>query len=107
MLLAIVLLISASGVLLATGLILQGIARGTMMTVAILVLMETPQVGAKNIGIAGGLFFTTAEIGGVLGPLFIGMMADRFGGFEAALWTFAGICVLLIYLANALRKKTG
>jgi sugar phosphate permease len=74
-----------------------------MMTLAILILMETPQVGAKNIGIAGGLFFTAAEIGGVLGPMSIGLMADLYGGFDAALWMMTTICVILIALAFVVR----
>ncbi len=93
------LLRTSHGPVLAGGLMLQGIARGTMMTLAILILMETPQVGAKNIGIAGGLFFTAAEVGGVLGPMSIGLMADLYGGFDAALWMMTAICVLLIGLA--------
>ena len=56
------------------------------MTIAILILMETPAVGAENMGVAGGLFFTAAEIGGVFGPVGIGAIADRTGGFDAALF---------------------
>ena len=37
--------------------------------IAMLVLMELPEVGARHMGAAGGLFFSAAEIGGVLGPL--------------------------------------
>ena len=75
---------------LATGLILQGIARSSMMTVAILLLMEAPGVPADRAGMAGGMFFTVAEIGGVLGPLSIGMVAEASGGFDAPLWMLLG-----------------
>jgi len=102
-LVALWLLRTSDGPLLAGGLMLQGIARSTMMTLAILILMETPQVGAKNIGIAGGLFFTAAEIGGVLGPMSIGLIADVYGGFDAALWMMTAICVILIGLAFLVR----
>ena len=105
MLLAILLIIHTSGELLLFGLILQGLARSTMMTIAILILMESPQVGAKNIGVAAGLFFTAAEIGGVLGPLGIGMLADHYGGFDPALWTLCAICLLLIIAGNVLRRN--
>jgi cyanate permease len=102
-LIALWLLRTTDGPVLASGLILQGFARSSMMTLAILILMETPQVGAKNIGIAGGLFFTAAEIGGVLGPMSIGLMADLYGGFDAALWMMTTICVILIALAFVVR----
>ena len=78
---------------------LQGVARGAMMTIAILILMETPAVGAENMGVAGGLFFTAAEVGGVLGPVGIGMIADRTGGFDAALSMLSIVCVVLVALA--------
>jgi len=72
-LIATILLRIGEGPVLATGLIAQGIARSSLMTLSILVLMEAPQVGSKNMGVAGGLFFTAAEIGGVLGPVSIGV----------------------------------
>ena len=64
------------GVTLAVGLILQGVARGAMMAVAMLTLLEVPEVGPRRAGMAGGLFFAAAEIGGVLGPVAIGVIAD-------------------------------
>ena len=67
-LVASLLLQSQQPVILATGLMLQGLARGSMMTVAIMLLMETPGVPEERLGLAGGMFFTSAEIGGVLFP---------------------------------------
>ena len=98
-LVAIVLIRTVDGPLLAGGLMIQGIARSSMMTIAILILMETPAVGADNMGVAGGLFFTAAEFGGVLGPVSIGIIADNTGGFNAALEMLAYICLGLIALA--------
>ena len=71
----------APGPGLALGLVLQGLARGAMMTVALLLLVEVPGVGAKRAGTAGGLFFSAAEIGGVSGPVVIGLVHDATGGF--------------------------
>ncbi len=99
------LLIHASaGPVLAVGLVLQGIARSSMMTVAMLALVESPQVGAKNAGVAGGLFFSAAEVGGVLGPLTIGWVADMAGGFGRALDLLTAVCALLLLLAARLRR---
>ena len=98
-LLASLLLHSNLAPLLATGLILQGLARGAMMTVAILILMETPNVPPERLGLAGGLFFTTAEVGGVLGPITFGVLSDMSGGFTLPLVCITlvclGLCVLL------------
>lgn len=91
------------GLGLAAGLVLQGIARGSMMTLAILVLVEIPAVGSRHAGAAGGLFFSAAEIGGVLGPLAIGLIFDASGGFGAAL-LLTGICGLLLLLLGGLKR---
>ncbi|MEM1161341.1 MAG: MFS transporter [Pseudomonadota bacterium] len=86
------------GLGLATGLVLQGIARSSMMTVAILLLMEAPGVPPERAGVAGGMFFTVAEIGGVLGPLSIGVVSDASGGFGTSLWMLSGVSTLLLGL---------
>lgn len=91
------------GIGLATGLMLQGIARSSMMTVAILLLMEARGVPPARAGMAGGMFFTVAEIGGVLGPLSVGWLSDLSGGFTLPLAAMTGICVLLLALLGALR----
>lgn len=96
----------ASGAGLAVGLIAQGIARSSMMTLAILVLIETPAVGARNMGVAGGLFFTVAEIGGVLGPFSIGYLADVTGSFDASLHMISLVCVALIVLSIVVNRLT-
>ena len=66
---------------LAIGLVLQGIARSSMMTVLILTLVELPGIGERRVGVASGIFFTAAEVGGVLGPLGMGVLYESTGGF--------------------------
>lgn len=93
-----------AGPLLAGGLMVQGIARSSMMTVAVLVLMETRGLAAQSRGLAGGLFFSAAEIGGVLGPLTVGFLSDATGGFAAPLYLMTGICLVLMMLLARLRR---
>ena len=97
----------SSGPLLITGLILQGMARGAMMTVAILLLMETPRIPEERLGLAGGLFFTFAEIGGVLGPITFGVLSDLSDGFALPLLVLTGVCASLLAVLGALRHVTG
>jgi cyanate permease len=87
------------------GLCLQGLARGAMMTIALLMLMEIPDIGSKRAGTAGGLFFTAAEIGGVSGPLMIGLMHDLTGNFSASLTMLSFICFGLLGLLFLLQKN--
>lgn len=108
--LASLLLHAAPGTVLLTGLVLQGVARSSMMTVAILLLMEARSVPSDRIGVAGGLFFTIAEIGGVFGPLAIGIAADISGGFTVPLFLMTGVAAFLfatlIALAGVQRRIT-
>ncbi len=99
-----VMLHAGAGPVLGLGLVLQGIARSSMMTIAILALMETREVESRHRGAAGGLFFSAAEIGGVLGPLTIGVVADASGDFGPALWMVTGVCVLLALLTRPLAR---
>jgi cyanate permease len=92
---------------LASGLVLQGIVRSSLMTLLMLVLIEAEGIGSKHAGSASALFFSAAEIGGVLGPVTLGVTADLTGAFDAGLWLLTGLCaamaVLLIRLRALLR----
>ncbi len=90
--LATLLIAYASGSILALGLVLQGIARGSMIPITMFVLMETRNVDSKVMGAAGGLFFAAAETGGVIGPSMTGMLADATGSFTAPLLTLTAVC---------------
>jgi cyanate permease len=85
------------------GLVLQGLARGSMSSVAILFLMEAKGVGSRVMGAAGGMYFSAGEVGGVLGPLSVGALFDATGGFSAPLLMLSGVCVLLALLLARLR----
>ena len=89
---------------LAVGLILQGIARSSMMTVLILTLVELPGIGDKRAGVASGMFFSAAEIGGMLGPLGIGIAYDLTGGFTTSLFGLTVVGLVLVGAAAYLAK---
>ncbi len=102
--LASLMLEAGAGPVLLVGLMLQGIARSSLMTVAILTLVETRGVGEKYAGTATGLFFSAAEIGGAGGPILLGVLYDATGGFDAGLFMLAGIGALLAVAALRLRR---
>ena len=103
------LMLLAAGVpALVAAVILQGVARGSLIAVMILVLMETRGVDPRHTGAAVGLFFSAAEIGGVLGPLAIGAASDLTGGFDAGLWLLGAVSagvVALLYLHRATERN--
>jgi cyanate permease len=94
----------AHGALLGLGLIFQGIARGAMIPLAMFVLMETREVDAKVLGAAGGLFYSSVEIGGTIGPTMTGILADATGGFRVPLGTLTAVCLTCTALVIALDR---
>ena len=96
----------SAGPLLALGLMCQGLSRGAMMAVLILVLVESRGVDSRNAGAAGGLFFSAAEVGGVLGPVLVGTLHDLTGGFAASLYMMTAVCAVLLTLLAWLRVVT-
>ena len=94
-LLASLLLQFVAGPWLTLGLIMQGIVRSGLTTVLVLTLVELPGIGASRAGTASGLFFSAAEIGGMLGPLGLGMLYDATGNFHGALGGLSAVAMLL------------
>lgn len=86
-----------------SGLLLQGIARSSLMTVLVLSLLELPGLGERHAGTASGLFFSAAEVGGVLGPIGLGLLYDFTGGFAAGLAALTVVAVALALAALRLR----
>ena len=74
------------------------------MTILILTLVELPGIGDQRAGIASGMFFAAAEVGGVLGPLGIGALYDSTGRFGVALNSLGVVALAMIaggvYLAH-------
>lgn len=91
-----------AGWLLLAGLSFQGLVRGAMNSIVILILTELSVIPKARVGMASGLYFTAGEIGGVLGPLTLGMMRDVTGGFVVPLYSLASIAGVLAMLALAL-----
>ena len=96
-----------TGIQLFAGVVCQGIATGSMMTIMMLILVETPGVGERRAGTAGGLYFSTAEIGGVAGPVMLGVIYDATGGVAAGLTVLCCIGVALACCVWVLRYFVG
>ncbi len=95
----------ASSWILIAGLVLYGIAVATLMPMLILILMDDPHVGPENMGLAVGIFFAVALIGGVTGPLLMGIMVDVTGAFLAGVSLIASVGLVLSALMFFLRES--
>jgi MFS transporter, CP family, cyanate transporter len=89
----------ASIVVLVMALCILGIVRGALPPVSSLLMMHMPGVTQKNIGGSTGLFFAFGQIGGVMGPVTFGFLADYSGGFDVPLYFLAGFCIVLVVLS--------
>ena len=87
------------------GLLLFGISGPCLMPLLVLRLMETPEVAAKYLGSATGVFFCVAEIGGFLGPFVVGYLVDIFGTFIPGGLFLAGLGVIILGLMLLLQSR--
>ena len=78
------------------GLILQGIANSTLVTVLILTLLELPEVSERHTGVASGLFFSASQLGGVLGPFTLGFLYTPEIGFSYGLALLTTIALTIV-----------
>jgi cyanate permease len=73
------------------GLLLFGGTGACLFPLLMLMLMDSPEVGAKYLGSAAGVFFCVAEMGGFLGPFVVGFLVDWTGGFLSGAAFLAGL----------------
>ena len=99
------LILCLTGLPMYVGLILYGIAACTLVPLLTLILMETPEVGAKHMGSAGGLFFCVSEIGGFMGPFLLGMLVDWTGGFLAGGYFVVALSLGILLMSFLIEKK--
>jgi cyanate permease len=69
--------------------------RDATIPLAVIVLLEADGVTSENIGSANGLWFSVSELGGVLGPLAVGVIADSRAGFNGALAVLVAVALML------------
>ncbi len=81
--------------------------RSALMALVMVAMLESGPVGPANIGVASGLWFAVAELGGVTGPLAMGWVADSSAGYGGSLLLMAGVCVLMLVPVARLRRFTG
>ncbi len=86
---------STNPALLAPAVMITMMARAALMPLFILTLMDHPDVGPANIAAATGLFFSTAQIGGVAGPATTGLLSDLSGGFTLPLAVNSGVMIVV------------
>ena len=99
-------IVTTSGILFFTGLVLFGITSSAFMPLLILMLMDSREVGSRYMGSAGGLFFCVSEIGGFGGPLVMGALVDITETFLAGAVFLVCALVAIFFLTLLLRTQS-
>lgn len=94
------------GILIYLGLALYGMSVCTLFPLFSLILMDTPEVGSRYMGSAGGIFFSISEIGGFMGPLAVGALVDWVGSFHASIYFVSGLSLLIFALTFLLEGQS-
>ncbi len=81
--------------------------RSALVPLILIGLMESGSVTPANTGVAYGLWFAVAEIGGFAGPFVLGAVADSPAGFAGAFGLVAVVCVALLVPTARLRRFSG
>lgn len=102
---AILALMNASGVILLSGLALFGVVGSAMIPLLILILMETPEMGSKYMGSAGGIFYCISDFGGFIGPLIVGALVDLTGAFISGAFFLIILCLVIFSMTFILKSR--
>ena len=83
-----------------------GIFIGALSPLLLTILMDTREVGVKKMGAAGGLYFSFGEVGGVLGPVIVGLFRDLTGNFSTGLTILAIIVGAMLIPSRFLKEDS-
>ena len=83
-----------------------GLFIGALSPLLLTILMDTQEVGVKKMGAAGGLYFSFGEVGGVLGPVIIGLFRDLTGNFFTGLTILAMIVGAMLIPNRFLKEES-
>ena len=87
-------------------LVAVGITRAAALPLGMMLLMDDPGVGAANMAVAGGLYFTAGEVGGVVGPLLVGSAAGASGGYSLPALLLAACALLMAVVLGGLPSRS-
>lgn len=94
-----------SGFLMPAALAIFGVAAFGIFPLLMLILMDMPEVGKESMGLASGIFFAVAEIGGFSGPLLMGSLYDASGSFLTGIVLLSLLNVIIAGLGLYLARR--
>jgi len=85
------------------------VAAGRSVLVALMIMsvMAASGVNASNMGAANGLWFAAAQVGAVIGPPLVGVIADSAAGFGGAMFLLMAVgAVAIVVIQLRVRSST-
>jgi predicted MFS family arabinose efflux permease len=92
------------GALLPISLLVFGFTRMAPTALLFLLLIDTPGVGSRQMGVVTGAFFAAAEMGGFGGPFVLGLLLEWSGSFLAGSVLLCGMGIALALMTSYLRE---
>lgn len=80
-------------------------ASSPMWPILTLILIDTDEIGHRNIGTAIGLAFAVAEIGGAGGPVLLGIIQDIQGSVIPGLMALSVLLFILVFTTPLIRES--
>ena len=96
---------SSNLIMIIIGLLFLGLSTGSLIVIILNHMSETKNISYNNIGIAGGIFFSIIQIGGVLGPFFMGLVYDLYNNFNIALSIYSIVMFMMLLPLFIIRKE--
>jgi len=94
-----------NGLPLIASLIFYGISFGATVPLLMVILMDMPQVGAKYMGAAAGIFFSIGGLGAFTAPLIVGFLADLTGTILPGIIALATLVEAMLIFALLMKEK--
>lgn len=99
-------LTATGAAVLAPAIVVAFVARTALLPLLVMTLMDHRSVGPTRTAAATGLFFTTAQIGGVGGPAVTGALSEATGGFRFPLAVHSVVMVAIaVAIAAGYRRS--
>ena len=98
-------LVFLKGPSLIGALLVSSLARSPTGPLLILILMDTPGVGALRIGAAGGVFYAFAEVGGFGGPFLLGFMRDATDSLKSGVLMLSALAVAMVLMMPLIQER--
>lgn len=99
-------LTSSQAAILVPAIVVAFVARTAFTPLLVMTLMDHDSIGPARTAAATGLFFTTAQIGGVTGPAVTGALAEASGGFGLPLVVHSLVMVAIALAIAAGHRRS-